>query len=78
MISLKTKEDFIKEIKFIKNKDDVSFLNAILTYMEKYDLDEDYISEKLMTAGIRELLIEECKSLNLLKKDVYEHNTLGI
>jgi len=77
MISIITKEDAIKEIKSISQIENSSLLDAILQYIEKYDLDYDYFSKNILTDGLYQKLKKECKNKNMIK--VYdEPDDLGI
>jgi len=77
MITIRSKEESIKEIKSISEIENISLLDAILQYIEKYDLDYDYFSKNILTDGLYQKLKVECENKNMIK--VYdEPDNLGI
>lgn len=68
-LEFKNKESFLKEIEDYIRINDSTILEAIVDYQQRYELDEDYISNNLMSAGLYESLLEESKKFNLLKKE---------
>lgn len=69
-LQLKTKETFLYEIRQMMNEYDLGILEAILKYGEKYGLDENYIANNLMSAGLKEQLQEECEVKHMIKRSV--------
>ena len=67
-LQFKNKESFLKEIIQYQKLNNSTLLEAIADYMERYNLEESYIANNLITPGIAEKLLSECDKLNLLKK----------
>lgn len=66
-LEFKNREDFFKEIIYLKKMNEYSLLDAMIEYQNKYDLDQEYIVNNLMTPNLYLLLEAEAKKMNLLK-----------
>lgn len=67
-IDIKNKETFLYEIETLKREKDMSTLEAMLFYIQKYGLDENYLAEYLLTPKLKQELQEECEKVNMIKK----------
>lgn len=68
-MEFKTIEGFTNEVRNTQERDDCTLLEALSSYMEKYELDEEYMIKHLLskTPGLVQDLKEESKKFNLIK-----------
>jgi len=68
-LEYKTKESFYSELVDYMNVNQSTIIEAMVAYQDKYDLDEQYIVNNLMSPGLYEKLKTFAKEYNLFKKE---------
>lgn len=68
MLNIKTKETFQHEVKKLMSEFDMTILEAMTSYTERYGLDVEYVVDNLLSPGLKEQLQIECEKKNMIKK----------
>jgi proline dehydrogenase len=77
-LEYKTKESFYSELVDYMNVNQSTIIEAMVAYQDKYDLDEQYIVNNLMSPGLYEKLKTFAKEYNLIKKEDEDSYLHGI
>lgn len=77
-LEYKTKESFYSELVDYMNVNQSTIIEAMVAYQDKYDLDEQYIVNNLMSPGLYEKLKTFAKEHNLIKKEDEDSYLHGI
>jgi len=77
-LEYKTKESFYSELVDYMNVNQSTIIEAMVAYQDKYDLDEQYIVNNLMSPGLYEKIKTFAKEYNLIKKEDEDSYLHGI